>query len=202
MHCIRTISALRRILPVLALLLASGPPLVAEDAAAEAAAPAPDWKLELGLSYLATSGNSETASGGLKATASKEWDPWSLEAGAYFLRAEDKGETTAERYGASIGGARALSEHWGVTAGWSGEKDRFSGIDFRSVLSAGTQWKMLESESWKLDSRAALTWTTEDFGGDLPSNDYLGGLLGLNSAWKLTSAADLTTKLVYFPNFD
>ena len=164
--------------------------------------PEPDWNFELGLSYLATSGNSDTSSGGFKAALVKDWDPWSLEAQAFYLRAEDEDETTVDRYGAGLSGARALNERWSLTAGWSGEKDRFSGIDFRSVLNFGIKWATVTSKRWTLESLAALTWTSESFDGDLPSNDYLGASVGVKSAWKLSESADLSTKMVYFPNFD
>lgn len=170
-----------------------------EEAAAQEE---PDWNLELGLSYLATSGNSETSSGGFKAAFAKEWDPWSLEANAFFLHAEDDGETTVEHSGASVTAGRDLTECLSITAGLSGEQDRFSGIDFRTVLSAGVKWKMIKSERWTLDSRAALTWTSEEFDGTQPSNDYLGALAGLASKWKISAGADLSAKAVYFPNFD
>lgn len=191
-------------LAFIALLLTALPGAVlrAQEEDAPPAEEEPDWNLELGLSYLATTGNSETSSGGFKAAFTKEWDPWSLEAEAFFLRAEDEGETTVEHSGASIAGSRDLSERWSITAGLSGEKDRFSGIDLRTVVSAGVKWKMVDGERWTLQSRSALTWTSEAFEGDQPSDDYLGALAGLSSKWQITESADLATKVVYFPNFD
>ncbi len=173
-----------------------------EDAPAEEGPAEPDWTFDLGLSYLATTGNSDTSSGGLKAAATKDWGARDLEVGAFFLRAEDDNETTVERYGAGITGARALNERWSVTAGWAGVKDRFSGIDLRSVLSVGVKWMTVDSQRWTLDSLASLTWTSEEFEGNIPSDDYLGALLGVNSVWKISPAADLSTKVTYFPNFD
>jgi putative salt-induced outer membrane protein len=181
------------------LCLARGAALSAQEA--EAPEP-PDWSFELGLSYLATTGNSETSSGGVKALWNKDWDPWSLEARAFFLRAEDRDETTAERYGASLEGSRALSEHWDLTAGWGAEKDRFSGIDLRHVVDAGATWHMVAEKRWTLDSRYSLTWTSEELGGGQPSNDYLGALVGLDAKWILSENAEAFSKLVYFPNFD
>lgn len=195
---------------LLALIVAPALPLLAQEegAAVEAAEeppppPEPDWAFELGLSYLATTGNSETSSGGVKALWTKDWDPWSLEAKGFFLRAEDEDEVTAERYGASLTGARSLTETLDLTAGWSGEHDRFSGIDIRHVLSAGIDWKMVDSDSWTLSSLASLTYTTEDFEDEtLPSEDYLGALAGLDSKWTFSENANLKAKAVYFPNFD
>lgn len=187
-----------------ALLISPAPSLLAHDPAAEEAeaAPEPDWDFELGLSYLATTGNSDTSSGGLNALYKKDWEPWSLEAGAFFLRAEDSGNTTAERYGASLLGARAINESWALTAGWSGERDLFSGIDFRSVVNAGVKWLIVDSEKWVFDATGALTWTYEDLGAGLGSDDYIGALFGINSKWVLSPNSEAFTHLLYFPNFD
>lgn len=190
------------LLPILLVVVFSAPLVFAHEEEPAEDPPEPDWHFELGLSYLATSGNSDTSSGGLTANLAKDWDPWSLEAAAFFLRAEDDDETTVDRYGASLSGARALSEAWSLTTGWSGEKDRFNGIDFRSVLSTGVKWTMVESERWTLGSFAALSWTSEELDADLPSNEYLGASVGVKSAWQLSKSADLSTKAVYFPNFD
>ncbi|MCH9651046.1 MAG: DUF481 domain-containing protein [Deltaproteobacteria bacterium] len=187
-----------------ALLLSPTPNLLAHDPEAEEveAAPEPDWDFELGLSYLATTGNSDTSSGGLNALYKKDWEPWSFEASAFFLRAEDSGSTTAERYGASLLGARAINANWALTAGLTGERDLFSGIDFRSVVSAGVKWLIVDSESWVFNATGALTWTNEDLGGDLGSDDYIGALFGLNSKWVLSANSEAFTNLLYFPNFD
>jgi putative salt-induced outer membrane protein YdiY len=35
-----------------------------------------------------------------------------------------------------------------------------------------------------------------------PSNDYVGGIAGLNYAWQISETAKLSEALVYLPNFD
>ena len=184
---------------VLALILVvPGVPLQAQEAPPEE----PDWSFQLGLSYLATTGNSDTSSGGVRAHWTKDWNPWGMEAKAFFLRAEDDNETTAERYGASFAGSRTLNETWDLSAGWATESDRFSGIDLRQVVNAGASWHIVHAESWTVDSHLGLSWTYEDLDAGMASNDYLGALVSLDSKWTLSENAEAFTRLAYFPNFD
>lgn len=163
----------------------------------------PSWELRLGLSYVATSGNSETSSGGIKTSYLNEWPVWSLEAAAFALRAEDEDVVTAERYGASVAGGRELSERLSLTAGLALETDEFSGIDLRSVADLGLarRWGG-DEEGWKLKTRAAFTWTREELVGSSGSEESFGALFGASGEWTLTETATASSKLVYFPSFE
>ena len=66
-------------------------------AAGVAAAEDRPWELSLGLSYLATSGNSESQTGGLDLSYKHRFAPWGLEAAGSFLKAEADGAETANR---------------------------------------------------------------------------------------------------------
>lgn len=182
---------------MLAMLLSLAAPLAAQE---EAAAEDP-WKGSLGLSWLSTSGNSDTSSFGIDFTVEREPDPWGLKAFATAIRSEEDGVTNAERYTAGARAERALSERWLVFAGLSGEKDEFAGYELRGIVETGVTYTALAGPSHHLELDAGLTWTREDLvEGD--DQDFLGALLGLDYEWKLSDTASLTESLRFFPNFD
>jgi putative salt-induced outer membrane protein len=177
------------------IVLALAAPAVAQDT------PEPAWKGALGLSYVATSGNSDTTTLGLDFGLTRKPEPWGLELKAMYLRADQNGATTAERYGLSLKGKRALGERFEVFVGAGGDKDRFAGYDLRAVVAGGGTYKALTGPKQLLSFDAGLTWTREEL-VEAPTNDYLGALLGLNYAWQISATSKLTEALVWYPNFD
>jgi len=173
--------------------------VAAEGETAEA--PPPTWSGSAGLSYLATTGNSDTSTLGFDFDLKKIPDPWGLQFTATYLKSDDNGETTAERYGAVLRGDRKLSERWSAFLSGTAGKDRFAGFDFRGILAGGANFKALLGPKFLLSFDMGLTWTNERriAADDL---DYLGGMAGLDFAWIPREGVSLGQKLVYFPNFD
>jgi putative salt-induced outer membrane protein len=168
---------------------------------ASAEEPTGPWSGSAGLSYIATSGNSDTSSLGIEATVKRKLDPWGLEINALVFRAEKDGSKTAERAFARARGQRALSGSWDVFAGASVERDRFAGIDLRAVAEAGATYKALTGPEHELAFDAGVTFTKEE---RLNAKDrtFPGGLLGASYAYVLGEGAKLTERLMFYPNFD
>ncbi len=184
-------------------------PVLADEGETEEEQPEPTWKSNIGLSYVATSGNTDTSTMGLDLLVERRPDPWGLEFIANFNRAEDSnreedeefGKLTAERYYASGRAMRALSERWEFFAGLSGEKDRFAGFDLRAVVESGVTYHALLGPKHLLSFDGGLTWTDEDRISE-PDVSYFGGIAGLNYEWKISDNASLTERLLFYPNFD
>ena len=114
-----------RLIPLMAALVLSSsavPSIAQEDAEAP---PEPNWKNEVGLSYVGTSGNTDTSSLGLDFKSERKPTPWGLNLIATFTRAEDSGEVTAEQYFVGGRGTRQLSDRWNIFAGLSWARDTF-----------------------------------------------------------------------------
>ncbi len=71
-------------------------PVVAQEAEEEEKEPA--WVGSLGLSWVATSGNTDTSSAGLDFGLDRKPEPWGFEFVARGNKAQDTGVTTAENY--------------------------------------------------------------------------------------------------------
>ena len=183
-------------------LLGAGAGLAQETCPCPPPAPPPPlWTGSVGLSYLATSGNTDTESLGFAATWARQPTPWGMEITALANRAESEGVTTAERYYGGLRGKRALGEAFELFGGLSYESNEFAGFDSRTLIEAGGIWKALTGPVHALAFDAGLTFTQEApvVGEDL---DFMGAVAGAAYAWKITEAATLRERLLYFPNFD
>jgi putative salt-induced outer membrane protein len=159
------------------------------------------WSGSLGLSLVATSGNSDTQTLGLDLAVKKKPDPWGWEATATYLKSEQDGDTTAERYGGSLRGDRKLSERWALFSAVSAEHDAFAGYDLRGVLELGASYSALRGPVHELSLDAGLSWTTEDrIAGE--DQDFMGGVFGLKYGWHPRKGTVVGQKLVWYPNFD
>ena len=185
-------------------------PAMAQDDGAEEEAPEPNWTNELGLSYVGTSGNTDTSSLGLDYKGERKPTPWGLNLLAMFTRAEDGGVVTAEQYFVGARGIRQLTERWSVFVGLSWARDPFSGFDARYIAEVGAEFLAVKTDHHKLSFDFGLTWTSEDqirF-DDITQNEFIetvdwaGAIAGLSWDWAFSKSASLTERLLYFPNFD
>ncbi len=176
-------------------------PAFAEEAP-EAEAPEPLWTGNAALSYVSTTGNTDTSSFGLDFSFVRRPTPWGFEAYGLFNRAEDTGDLTAERYLAGVRGTRALNDRWNLFGGLSGEKDEFAGFDLRTMLEAGATYKAVDNGKFFLSFDGGLTYTDEDRIEPEPDTSFMGGLAAVHFAWTFSETAKLIQDLTYYPNFD
>src|SRR5438093_1075131 len=107
--------------------------------------PPPLWDVQVGASFVGTSGNSETSSAGADFAAHRRGLVWQIESTATAVRASTEGVKQAERYLGQVQAQRKLTRIIGLTAGEKLERDEFSGIDFRSILNGGLRWALVHS---------------------------------------------------------
>lgn len=180
------------------------------------------WSTNVELSLVATSGNSEASSFGLRGDAQRKWEGalLSLEAGA--LRAEESSVErravgaspddvvleertdsvpTAESYFLRGHYDRQASERrlWFGGAGW--ERDRFAGIEARWSLVAGAGNVWADREELQSRTRYGLTWTREEQSTG-ESSDFAGVRLSWNLLRRLTQSTTFTHSLIVDENLD
>jgi len=160
------------------------------------------WTGEAGLSYLATSGNTDTETLGLDFQLASTPEPWGVEFVAQLQRAEEDSLQTAERYYLSTRLKRSLSERWDFFLGLSGEQDEFAGLDLRTLVETGFVYTVPTKETHALSIDLGATWTDEDRVPSEPDSDHIGAILGLAYEWKISETATFSERLAIFPNFD
>jgi len=174
--------------------------ICAAGAAAAVAADKPT-EFSLGLSYLATTGNSESKTAGLDLDYKRTFAPWGLEVIGGYLRADSNGEETASRSFLGVRGDRALGERWKVFVGVNWLRDTFAGLDNRYVLGAGVTYGAVKTDTQELSFDLGVAWNSEDLTTGA-SNDYLSGLAGMAYTWTISPTSKLTEKLSFLPSFE
>jgi putative salt-induced outer membrane protein len=190
----------RKIFALSLVMVMAALPVIAQEAEEEEEEPI--WKGSLGLSWLATSGNTDTSSFGLDFGFDRRPEPWGLSFAARGNRAEDNGVLTAENYFAAARAVRKLGERWEAFGGLQWSKDPFAGFDSQTVASVGATYIAVDSERHYLTFDGGLAYTWEDRVPPAMDTDFAGGILGLNWEWKLSESAKLTERLMFYPNFD
>jgi len=200
---------MKRLLLVIAVMCMVGAmPAFTQETEEEEKEPA--WKGSLGLSWVATSGNTDTSSIGMDFGLERKPQPWGLTLAVRGNRADDQGKKTAENFLVSTRAKRALGERWEAFGGLAWARDPFAGYDSQTVGSLGATYKMVENERHLLSFDGGFTYTWEDqISPPAPaptefteSIDFAGGLLGLSWDWQIGANSKLTQRLVYLPNFD
>jgi putative salt-induced outer membrane protein YdiY len=158
------------------------------------------WDTQIGASFVGTSGNSETSSTGADFALHRRWSVWQIESAAAAIRTSDHDVRTAERYLGLFRGQRKLSSLVALSSGIKLERDRFAGMDLRSILDAGLSWALVRAPAWTLDGITAVAWNHEQPTIGPDRNDPVG-LLQLASRVPLSAAAETTQRLTYYPNF-
>jgi putative salt-induced outer membrane protein len=162
--------------------------------------PPPLWDVQVGGSFVGTNGNTDTSSVGADFSAHRRWPRWQIESAANAVRTSDNDRKTAERYLASARAKRTLTAILSLSAGERIERDRFSGLDLRSVLDAGLGWALVRQPHWTLDGVTSLAWNHESriIGPDI---DHPVGLFQALSRIPFGASADTTQRFAYFPDF-
>ncbi len=163
---------------------------------------APLWTSSIGLTYLATNGNTDTQSLGFDLKLERKPTPWGVDIVASANQTEEDDVTTAERYFAGVRAKRSIAERWDLFAGLSGEQNEFAGLDLMIFTEAGGIYKALLGPVHTLSFDLGLTWTDEDHVNLTANVNYFGAVAGLTYAWKISDTATLSERLIYYPNFD
>ena len=162
--------------------------------------PPPLWDLQLGASFVGTSGNSDTASTGADFSAHRRGEVWKLEATATAVRTSDKDTTTAERYLGAFRANRALTPVVGLSIGERAERDQFAGIDFRNIADVGLSWTLAHRTDWTLDGVTGIAWNHESRTVGDGIDDPVG-VFQLLSRIPFGGSGDTTQRITLYPDF-
>jgi len=189
-----------RVLLALFLALFSTVPTFAQPAAPAPPPPPPLWEMQAGASFVGTSGNSDTAATGADFMARRRGLVWQIDAAATGVRTSSNDVATAERYLGMIRGQRKLTPIIGLSTGVRLERDRFSGLDLRSILDAGLSWAIVHRPDWMLDGVTSIAWQHESrtVGADL--DDPVGVFQVVNRI-PFGGSGDTTQRFTYYPDF-
>lgn len=179
----------------------AGSALAQVPPAASAPPPPPAlWDVQIGASFVGTSGNSDTSSLGADFGVIRRWAVWRMEATAAAVRTSDHDIATAERYVETVRGLRRLTPIVGASAGTRIERDQFSGIDLRAISDVGLTWALVRRAAWTLDGVTAIAQNYErpTLG---PRVNHPVGLLQAASRIRLGPSGATTQRFTFYPDF-
>jgi hypothetical protein len=99
-----------------------------------------------------------------------------------------------------VRGQRKLNEMLGLSTGVRVERDRFAGLDARSILDAGLSWALVHHPEWTLDGVTSIAWLHESRTNGIGVNDPIG-VLQLLSRIPFGATGDTTQRFTYYPDF-
>ena len=173
---------------------------LAQPPSAAVPPPPPLWDAQIGASFVGTSGNSDTASTGVEFGAHRRGEVWQIESAASAVRTSSDQNLTAERYLGTVRLQRRLTQIVGVSSGIRLERDRFAGLEARSILDAGLSWALVHHPEWTLDGVTSVAWLHESRAANAVVNDPIG-VFQLLSRVPFGTAGDTTQRFTYFPDF-
>lgn len=158
--------------------------------------PPPLWSGKAEVSFVSTSGNSDTQT--LGAGAQVEYQPgvWSGKAKLDYIKSEADGKENARSLDFLVRGARKLVSR--LEAYGQGEyfKNTFAGIDRRLAEEAGLAYELLPPGAHSLKAQAGLGYTSEHrvAASDRSFVSASGGLL---YKWTFSKTADFSNEAIY-----
>lgn len=162
--------------------------------------PPPLWFGKADLSFLSTSGNTDTSSIGGSVEVNYNPKPWLFTLKGSALHAATDGITTAEAFTASLKASRDVTERVDVFLGGGWLRNTFSGINNIYNVDAGVGYKILNSDTQFLRPEAGFGYTTEQdivLGLVAPYRDYVNIRAGLGYKWQITKTASFSNDYSY-----
>jgi len=162
--------------------------------------PPPLWFGKAELSFLSTSGNTDTTSIGGALELNYNPKPWLFTLKGTALHAATDGITTAETFVASAKASRDLTEHLDVFAGGGWLRNRFSGINNLWNFDVGAGFKLLNTDMHLLRVEAGVGYTSEQdivLGIIAPYDNYANVRAGLGYKFQFTKTAAFTNDFSY-----
>jgi len=159
------------------------------------------WSGTAELSYVATSGNTDTETAGGAVSALYDPGSWSVKGALSYVRSRNEGELDAEKLVGELKLRRDLRP--GLDGFVRGRylENRFAGIRSSVAVDAGVVWKLLEGERHTLGLSAGAGYLTESRVAD-PDREFASLTVGGDYAWKVSETTELTEALTWTGHLD
>ena len=158
--------------------------------------PPPLWSGKAEVSFVSTSGNSDTQT--LGAGAEVEYQPgvWSGKAKLDYIKSEANGTTNARALAGLLRGARKLVGRLEAYAQGDYLKNTFAGIERRLSGQTGLAYDLLPPGAHALKAQAGLGYTSEH---RVASSDrsFASAAAGLLYKWTFSKTADFSNETTF-----
>jgi putative salt-induced outer membrane protein len=159
------------------------------------------YKTKTELSYSDTKGNTETSQFGLALHAERKRKKNTITLDLTALQSSSNGIENNNKWLALLQYDRALSEELYFNYLISYGEDKFSGFDYQFNTGPGLGYKVLQSDTQKLDLRGNVLYSKDSIAGG-GTNEYLSGLAGFEYAWQILENLSFHEDATYKSQFD
>ncbi len=177
------------------------------------------WKDQAELSYVLTGGNAASSTFSLSNTFKRSWEKDSVTVKTFLLRSNATTETrtavgtetdyqvveqkierlVAENY--ILGGeyARRISKSFLAQAGLIWDRNRFAGVEGRTMLTAGAGLDIVDAKKTQIKSEAGVTYTLRKYVGQRTTS-FAGFRALLSAAYQPLEKSAIATIFVFDDN--
>jgi putative salt-induced outer membrane protein len=139
------------------------------------------WKTRFELSYVSTSGNTDAQTLSGKLRARREGEVYRHIFKGNLLRAEDKGEETANKWLLEGRSERVLKEELFTFFTASYLQDKFSGYDYRMGAGPGLGYDFIKTKEHELKGLISFLYSRDKFSeADMETDSYIAGKAGIS----------------------
>jgi putative salt-induced outer membrane protein len=180
-------------------LLCAGPAIGQE--ATPSPTPPPAWTGTAQVSFLKTTGNTETSVLGIAGDAKyKGASPWSVAMKAGLARGSESGVENLRRFAASLRGGRAFNDRTDLFVEVAYAEDIYAGIDSRYGGEAGIAHKLTLTGKHLLSVEAAFGAIHEVRLPGKVASDFATARGGLNYKYVISKTADFQNQTGFTAN--
>jgi putative salt-induced outer membrane protein len=138
------------------------------------------WKMRTELSYVTTSGNTDTQTLSGKLEAKKKGEIYRHTLRGSVLRAEDRGEEKANKWLLEGRSERVLKGELFAFLTASYLQDKFSGYDYRVGAGPGLGYGFIKTKEHELQGLISVLYSRDKFSeADMGSDSYIAGKAGI-----------------------
>ena len=159
------------------------------------------YKTKTELSYSNTKGNTETSQFGLALHAERKRKKNTMTLDLTALQSSNAGIENNNKWLALLQYDRSLSEALYLSYLVSYGQDKFSGFEYQFNTGPGLGYKMLQSDTQKLNLRGNALYSKDSIAGG-GTNEYVSGLAGLEYAWQITENLSFSEDATYRSQLD
>lgn len=193
---------MRRALPIVTLvpLLAGSPPLAAQEPAAATGESPFSGQAE--LSFVSTSGNTDTRTLGVAGEFQYVTDGWTLEAKTAYVSGSTDDELSARSVTTEARVAREISAQFEVFGRFDHVRNLFAGIRNRYAGEGGLGYRIGPSDARHRVRFVAGTGFTKELRVATPDRTFVSANYGARYRWRVSATADVAAEATLTHNLE
>ena len=159
-----------------------------------AAAAEPPLTVQAELSYVATSGNTDTQTLGVGGEFQIDTDGWTIDAKSAYVSGSSQDQLTARSVTTQARVARRISEYFELFGRFDHVRNRFAGIRNRFATEGGIGYRIGENDATHRLRIVAALGFTQELRVATPDRAFASANYGARYRWRLSATAEVAAE--------